>query len=93
MKKFDVVLFFKKHNTGQENFKIIYDDTKCNNVGEEIYRDDIYIYTLPCYNSKDIKIKFENNIEMNLKEALDNKKVTIDALKKKRLLIDKTPIN
>lgn len=93
MKKWDVLSIFKEHDNGQNDFTIIYDTDVCTNVSEEIYRDHMFSYTLPCYGLDTIKIKFESNEEMTLREALASKKVTIDALQKKRLLIDRTPIN
>ena len=49
-------------------------------VLEEIYRDEKYIYSLPCLKSEYIIVKYENNINENIKEALKNKRINIQDL-------------
>ena len=55
-------------------------DFVCMDVLEEIYRDEKYIYSLPCLKSEYIIVKYENNIYENIKVALKNKHISIKDL-------------
>lgn len=72
----------------ESNYKIV-DTSKdidcfaCNQVLEEIYRDDKYIYYLPCEKSKYIKVIYnENNYQESLKSSLKEGYIHISELDK-----------
>ena len=64
-----------------EKFEIIDTTEVCAEALEEIYRDDKFIYYLPCIKSKNITIKMSNGTKYPLRVALDNNIVTINELK------------
>lgn len=55
-------------------------DFVCMDILEEIYRDEKYVYSLPCLKSEYIVVKYENNNTENIKEALKNKHIKIEEL-------------
>ena len=72
----------------------IVDETKiCDDALEEIYRDDNYIYYLPCIQSATIFLKYDNDEKISVKEALDDQKVSIDMLIEKGLTLHREPIH
>ena len=73
-------------------FTIIDETEVCDQALEEIYRDDEYIYYLPCIKSSTIFLKYNNGEKTNIKKALDGEKVTIDKLIKEGLNVYKEPI-
>ena len=73
-------------------FTIIDETEVCDQALEEIYRDDEYIYYLPCIKSSTIFLKYNNGEKTNIKKALDGEKVTIDKLIKEGLKVYKEPI-
>lgn len=54
----------------------------CLDTLEEIYRDDKYVYSLPCLKSKYIIVKYENGNTENIKDALKNRHINIEELYK-----------
>ena len=75
-----------------DGFVIVDETTECAEALEEIYRDDEYIYYLPCIKSSTIFLKYNNGEKTNIKKALDGEKVTIDKLIKEGLNVYKEPI-
>lgn len=73
-------------------FTIVDETITCAEALEEIYRDDEYIYYLPCIKSATIFLKYDNGEKITVKEALDDEKVTIDKLIKEGLKVYKEPI-
>lgn len=69
----------------KEEFAII-DNSKefdCNNIEEEIYRDDEYIYYLPCEKSQYIKVIYApNEYQEGLKSSLAEGNIKISDLDK-----------
>lgn len=63
--------------------------TICAQALEEIYRDDKYIYYLPCIKSETVFLKYNNGEKINIKKALDDEKITIDKLIKEGLKVYK----
>lgn len=92
MQLWTLTSIFKKHDNGQNNFEIIYESEICSDIGKEFYRSESYVYSLPCYGEDTVIIKFEDGETMSLKEAANSGKVTILALRKKGLLMDRQPI-
>ncbi len=71
-----------------ENDFIIVDETdNCDEVLEEIYRDNKHIYFLPCIQSTTIFLKYDNGEKITIKDALDKQKVSIEILIKKGLKV------
>lgn len=73
-------------------FTIVDETTTCDQALEEIYRDDEYIYYLPCIKSSTVFLKYNNGKKINVKEAIDKQKVKIEMLIKEGLKVYKEPI-
>ena len=78
--------FMKK---SKAKFKIIDNTKTCDQAEEKFYEDQKNEYYFSCIKSVNIKIIYQNK-EYNLKEALENKIITIDELKEKIKFITKT---
>lgn len=55
-------------------------DFMCAEALEEFYRNDDYVYFYSCIKSSYVIVKFENGIEMTVKDALKNEYITIKDL-------------
>ncbi len=66
---------------------IYYKDKEETEYPEKIYEDESYVYYLPYYKSENIIIEYRDNYTMNLKDALTQKKITIDNLIEKLKII------
>lgn len=56
-------------------------DFECNDIEEEIYRDNNYIYYLPCEKSQYIKVVYPpNEYAENLKSSLDEGRIKVSDL-------------
>lgn len=69
------------HNM-KEEFIIVDETENCAEALEEIARDDLFIYYLPCVQSETIFIKYKNGNKITIKKALETKEITILELKK-----------
>ena len=61
-----------------KDFEVINETISCEDAEEEIYRTSKKIYYLPCIESDNIKVRFENGKEYKLKEVLDKKILSIE---------------
>lgn len=67
---------------------IVQDETKeCDDALQEIARDDLFIYYLPCIKSHTMFLKYGDGTKISVKYALKEKKVTISELKNKGVQI------
>ena len=77
------VIFLK--NEGEKtptiDYKIVDNTKSCAEALEEIYKDQKYTYYLPCIKSDNIELVWNNGEKDYLKDAINNKKVSIDSLK------------
>ena len=74
-------------------FEIIDNTDACAEALEEIYRDDEYIYYLPCVKSNNITIVMKDGNEYPIRIALENNLVTINELIARGLGVFKEEIN
>lgn len=90
----DDELMTKPLPTKNSNLNFTVDDRTeiCAEALEEIYRDDIFIYYLPCIQSNTIYLVYDDGIEITLRDALDEKVVTIEELEQANLKISKEPL-
>ncbi|MBR4178145.1 MAG: hypothetical protein IKR57_02210 [Bacilli bacterium] len=74
------------------DYKIVYDTSseECEEMLEEIYRDDKYIYSLPCKNSSKITILWDDGVEEPLKYSIEKEKVSMESLEEHGLKIHKS---
>ena len=68
-----------------KEFEVINETISCEDYEEEIYRTSNKIYYLPCLESDNIKVRFNNGKEYKLKEVLNKKILTIEELIKQGL--------
>ena len=84
------ILLKNKNNLLEKNNIEIIDATyACANNPEKFYEDDNYIYYFPCRQSDSVFVKFPNGNKLLVTRALDENKVTIDALLKAGLKVNK----
>ena len=80
-----VILVFSNNEDEDVNkivdYKIVDNTTSCTEGLEEIYKDNKSTYYLPCIKSANIEIVWDNGEKDLLKNAINNKKVTIESLK------------
>ena len=85
IKIFNMTVYNNTKYSLKEEFAII-DNSKefdCNNIEEEIYRDDEYIYYLPCEKSQYIKVIYApNEYQEGLKSSLAEGNIKISDLDK-----------
>jgi len=76
------------------NDYVIVDETEiCADALEEIYNDELYVYYLPCIKSGNIYLKYNSGDKIYLRDALEQKQVTIEELIEKGLKVYKEDIN
>lgn len=85
LKMYNMTVYNNTKYSLKEEFAII-DNSKefdCNNIEEEIYRDDEYIYYLPCEKSQYIKVIYApNEYQEGLKSSLAEGNIKISDLDK-----------
>ena len=90
IKIFNMTVYNNTKYSLKEEFAII-DNSKefdCNNIEEEIYRDDEYIYYLPCEKSQYIKVIYApNEYQEGLKSSLAEGNIKISDLDKFNICI------
>ena len=74
----------------KESFTIVdktkeMDDFTCAQSLEKFYEDDKYIYSYSCMKSEYVVVKYSDGKEETVKEALENKKITIEDLDKNNI--------
>lgn len=75
------LLFMNINNkNADESIEIIDATYACDNVYEEFFSDDDYIYYFPCYKSSSIYVKYTNGNKELVVDALNNNNVTIKDL-------------
>jgi len=88
IKLFNITIYNNTKNSLNEKFVIVdtskdIKDFSCDQALEEIYRDDKYIYYLPCIKSLYIKVIYaSNNYQEGLKSSLEEGKIKINDLDK-----------
>ncbi len=76
-----IVFLNKNIALTKSNLEIIDATYSCVKYKEKIYEDDEYIYYSPCQNSNSLFVKFKDtNSKILVKNALEEKKVTIKEL-------------
>lgn len=81
------------------NTYIIEDESKlinnftCNEVLDEIYKDNDYSYNLTCEKASYIQVKYSDGLKINIKDALKNGKINIEDLKTYNIEYVKVPLN
>ena len=73
---------YKNKEKEKDSIEIIDATYACDNVYEEFFSDDEYIYYFPCYKSNSIYVKYSNGNKELVVDALNNNNVTIKELDK-----------
>ena len=84
-----LVFSFMTKNIENNKIQILDATYSCENILEDFYQDDVYIYSFPCPKSNHVYVKFEDGSKMLVINALKENKVTIKELEKAGLEIKK----